>query len=99
MIQDSTTPPIIIIQGDHGAINAPPNKRLNILNAYYFPGGAASGLYESISPVNTFRVLFNQYFGGQIKLLKDTSYFSDYSQPYEYTVVPNQRQNCSSGGN
>jgi hypothetical protein len=49
--------------------------RCYILNAYYLPGVDASQvLYPSISPVNTFRVIFNLYFGTHFPLLRDQFY-------------------------
>jgi hypothetical protein len=86
--------PVIVIQGDHGAAQATIDTRMDILNAYYLPGGGASALYPSISPVNTFRVIFNQYFGGQYPLLQDVSYLSGYDAPYAFQVVPNIRPGC-----
>jgi len=56
-----------------------------ILNAYHLPGDGNSQLYDSISPVNTFRVIFNQYFGADLKLLEDRSYYSPPNQPLELT--------------
>ena len=95
LITKSEIPPVIIIQADHGAIHSPPAKRLNILNAYFLPNHEDS-LYKSISPVNSFRVVFDDYFGGKLKLLNDVSYFSIYQTPYEYTVIPNTRPGCES---
>ena len=48
-----------------------------ILNAYYFPEDGDKLLYDSITPVNTFRILFNYYFGQNFILLDDISYTSD----------------------
>ena len=45
-----------------------------ILNAYYLPGIGQGDLYPTISPVNSFRVVFNQYFGGKFPLLPDLSF-------------------------
>jgi len=94
IINQSPTEPIIILQGDHGAINAYPNDRMNILNAYYLPIGGSYQLYENITPVNTFRVILNHYFGGDLELLEDTSYFSVYNRPYELTPIPELRPGC-----
>jgi hypothetical protein len=48
--------------------------KFGILNAIYFPNGDYSALYETITPVNTFRVVFNQYFGQDVPLLPDSSH-------------------------
>jgi hypothetical protein len=48
--------------------------RCRILNAYYLPGVDRSVLYESISPVNTFRLIFNLYFGTNFELRGDRTY-------------------------
>ncbi len=42
-----------------------------ILNAYYFPGVPHNRLYPSITPVNSFRLLFNLYFNAKFPLLSD----------------------------
>jgi hypothetical protein len=94
IIARSKTAPIIIIQGDHGAVLDDPQRRMTILNAYYLPEGGAQSLYEAISPVNTFRVIFNVYFGLQAPLLDDISYYSTYEEPYNYMVVENTRPGC-----
>lgn len=46
-------------------------ERSSILNVYYFPDNGDKMLYESISPVNTFRALLKYYFNYPIELLKD----------------------------
>jgi len=48
-----------------------------IFNAYYFPDGGDKLLYDSITPVNTFRVLFNYYFDQGLEILEDVSYTVD----------------------
>lgn len=46
-----------------------------IFNAYYLPGSSKNQLlYDSITPVNTFRTIFNQYFGTDFKILDDRNY-------------------------
>jgi len=52
-------------------------ERMGILNAYYFPDQNYKELYQQITPVNTFRLILRQYFGQDIELLPDHSYFSD----------------------
>ena len=45
-----------------------------ILNAMDFPGVDTKVFSPSISPVNTFRVLFNLYFRARYSLLPDRTY-------------------------
>ena len=90
IINDSKNPPIIIIQGDHGPGYSSNSDRMAILNAYYFPN-ESSLLYDNITPVNTFRVIFNDYFQGNFELLQDDSFFSRYNTPFEFEIIPN---NC-----
>ncbi len=73
LIERSARPPIIIVQGDHSYIRGP--RRIRILNAYYLPGGGDL-VYPAITPVNTFRLIFEQYFGDDYELLEDISYIS-----------------------
>jgi hypothetical protein len=87
IIKNSKTPPVIILQGDHGWVYDP-NLRTFILNAYYIPGKDPSAVYPSITPVNSFRMLFDQYFGGDYAMLKDTSYYSVKPGPYKFLEIP-----------
>ena len=45
------------------------------LNAYYLPGEGGEPLYESITPVNTFRIIFNSYFNTDYDLLENKMYW------------------------
>jgi hypothetical protein len=63
------------------------HERMRILNAYYFPGGRYEGLYDSISPVNSFRVVLSTYFGARLPLLPDRNYFSTSSDSYRFIDV------------
>ncbi len=83
--------PIIIVQSDHGPqanIDKWPyseaylKERFGIVNAYFLPGVTKECLYNNISPVNSFRVVFNQYFQAHLPLLPDTSYYAPLNPPY-----------------
>ncbi|HJS17968.1 MAG TPA: hypothetical protein VJ785_04425 [Anaerolineales bacterium] len=92
ILETSPKQPIIIIQGDHGP--APfdvPERRMKILNAYYFPDDT-EGLYPTITPVNTFRLILNKYFLQDVPMLEDRSLFSEYDVPYNYQEIPNDCQ-------
>jgi hypothetical protein len=87
ILSKSKTPPIIILQGDHGPWIQPNPQHFFILNAYYLPGHGDE-LYPSISPVNSFRFIFNNYFGGKYDMLDDVSYYSPVPKLYNFSQVP-----------
>lgn len=87
ILANSKQPPIIIVQGDHGV---DPKRSLE-LNAYYLPGSGSSKLYPQITPVNTFRLIFNEYFGGKFDLLPDINYSSIGQAPFDFTITQDNR--------
>ena len=73
-----TRPLVLIIEGDHGNRYAEwgrsiREKQFMNLNTYYFSDKNYSMLYDSISPVNSFRVVLNKYFQAGLPLLKDST--------------------------
>ncbi len=96
ILQKSKTPPVIILQGDHGsglllnwdsAKKTCKRERTAILNAYYLPGKQYEQLYETITPVNSFRVTLNAVFNAGLPLLEDRSYYSAWRTPYQMVDV------------
>ena len=70
------------------ATDAEIQQKFRILNAYYLPGVDSSALYPTITPVNSFRLVFDLYFGTELGLLPDKSYaYVDYSHPYQFLDV------------
>lgn len=88
---------VIVLQSDHGSAfladdwSNPSsefvNERAKILNAILLKGPGRELLYPGISSVNTFPVIFNSIFGENFELLKDSTYFSSYEQPYNFNNV------------
>lgn len=95
-------PPVIVIQGDEGpypprtqphefdwetATNEEFSEKMRILNAIYAPG-CEDRLYASMTPVNTFRILLNCYFGTHLEPLPDRSYsYRDQARLYDFFDV------------
>ncbi|HEB12089.1 MAG TPA: hypothetical protein ENI11_00215 [Actinobacteria bacterium] len=103
ILSKSEIPPIIVLQADHGSASILDGKsgwenpssdgikeRMRILNAYYLPEGGDRLVYDSITPVNTFRAILNHYFKTNYELLGDKSYFSTYERPYDFSNVTKQ---------
>lgn len=82
--KNNKTNSVIIVSGDHGYRNINGEKGYMIFdnfNSLYFPDGDYSQLYQSMSPVNTFRVIVNKYFKANLPILKDSSIFIPYTLP------------------
>jgi hypothetical protein len=96
ILASSDRTPIIIVHGDHGpgsrySTNNLENtdlvERYSIFYAALLPGGGNADLYDTVSPVNGFRIVFNRYLGTDFPLLEDRSYYNRFLYPYAYTRV------------
>lgn len=92
-IQDSDRSSVIIIQADHGPrmgfgtnpsaevrpedVNLRFQEAYSILNAIYLPEDLNPEFYSSMTPVNTFRLIFNEMFDARLNLEPDDSYFEE----------------------
>jgi hypothetical protein len=85
ILNNSMVEPIIIIQGDHGWEE---QHRMVILNAYHLPGQGSQRVYDTITPVNTFRIIFDTYFGTTYGLVEDKSFFSNEELQFGFKQVP-----------
>jgi hypothetical protein len=91
--------PIIIIQADEGPYEGAPStwiprpsreldRKFPIIAAYYLPGKGDGGLPQDLTPVNTFRVVFNLYFGADLEILPSRNYvFRSLNRLYDFTDV------------
>ena len=90
---------VIIIQSDHGPAfleddmeNPSPGflkERSEIFNAIYINNSSSNNknLYPEISSVNTFRAVFNTLFNEDFKILKDSTFYSTYKNPYDFINI------------
>jgi hypothetical protein len=107
ILANSPEPPVIILQSDHGSGIGLDTKsleatdlreRMSILSAYYLPDAGDAPLYQSISPVNSFRVVLNAYFGAGLDLLPDRSYFSTWDDPFQFIDVTDRVRPTAEAG-
>ena len=101
ILLESNFPPIIILQGDHGTYTLLQKyggnwdnlsgesitEMMSVLNAYYLPDQNTDLIYDSITPVNSFRLILNAYFNANYEILDDKSYLGNYEHPYNFTDV------------
>lgn len=103
IIKNSENSPIIILQSDHGPASIfgkrddwlknyseeGAKERSSILYAIYFPDKDYKNLYSSITPVNTFRIIFNKYFNENLKILPDKTFYNSYEEIYGFKDITN----------
>jgi hypothetical protein len=71
---------LIIVQGDHGFRDFTGGPKLHEVyfknySAFYFPDKDYTTLYDTLSNINTFPLIFNKYFNTHIPLQKDSTIF------------------------
>lgn len=91
--------PVIVIQADEGPYSGliPDNatrvtikklkQKMFVMNAFYLPAVPNPPLYRTLSSVNTFRLIFNLYFGTDYPLLPDRSFVFIYRNLYKFLDV------------
>jgi hypothetical protein len=99
LVKISTTPPIIILQGDHGSreyldqdslAKSDVREAFRNLNAFLVPPQVRKNLYASITPVNSFRMILDGLFGANYARMPDVSYYSTWDQPFDDVDVTKQ---------
>jgi hypothetical protein len=84
LLMSSKTPPIIILQADHGpgmltdfrsSTDTCLKERFSVFAAYYLPDVDPIAIPNDITPVNIFRIIFNNYFQADLPLLKNAHYY------------------------
>ncbi len=63
------------------------HERFSNINYILLPDKNKNSLYNTMTPVNTFRVLFNDYFNTNFEILEDRVFFSSYHKPYNFIDV------------
>jgi hypothetical protein len=92
----SASPPVIILQADHGpgsmldwesADKTNTHERLSAFTAHYWPWQSYAGLYDAVTPVNSLRAMLREILGEPFPELEDRSYFSTWWSPFDFIVV------------
>ena len=95
-----TRPTVIMLHGDHGPgmgldwDNLPASdirERLGILAAVCLPDGDYTGLTDTTSPVNLYRLVFSRYFGADLPQLPNRTFVTDWQHLYTHTEVDQDR--------
>jgi hypothetical protein len=94
----ASTPPVILLQADHGhgrlgriapGLDAVAPwqvaERRAVFAAYALPGVPADEVSDSITPVNIVRLMLRHYFSADLPNRPDVTYWSGWTRPYRFT--------------
>jgi hypothetical protein len=104
ILGESSRPLVIVLQSDHGdelfLDYEQPDElgvhvRSAILNTIYFSDGEYSQLYPTLTPVNTFRVVLNHWFGTTYPDLPDRVFFHEHPLSTARNEIPEFIDACS----
>ena len=89
ILESSETPPVIILQADHGSNEVPGTpQHVAIFNAILVRPECRDLLYPTMTPVNTFRVVFNCYFDAGLPIVRDEVFWSNWPRYADYEFHP-----------
>ena len=104
VLRKASRPVIIVLQSDHGdeffLDYEKPDElgvhvRSAILNTIYFSDGEYNQLYPTLTPVNTFRVVINHWFGTNYPDLPDRVFFHEHPLSTPRNEIPEFIDACS----
>ena len=98
ILERSTVPPIILLQGDHGTSTlgatgyddpadvpaAAARERLGAFGAYYLPAGGSKEFGDTVTVVNVLGNVLRYYFDADLPRSGDDQYMSPADFPYEF---------------
>lgn len=101
LLQHSSVPPIILLQGDHGTNSlrysdaksaeavspAQARERFGAFGAYYLPQDGGRLFTDTVTIVNVFQKVLSYYFGAEIPAAPDGLYMSLERTPYDFVAV------------
>tara|TARA_Y100000590_G_scaffold290537_1_gene327042 strand:- start:1384 stop:2922 length:1539 start_codon:yes stop_codon:yes gene_type:complete len=90
-------PPIIVIHSDHGSgefqkdiykqTDESMQERFSNLVTILVPDAKNNIFYDTITPVNIFRIILNEKFEEEFSILEDRMYSYDYEPPWKFVDV------------
>lgn len=104
LLRTSKTPPIILLQGDHGTklLGAPEyaavdeipaaaaRERLGAFGAYYLPDGGRAAFGDTVTAANVLGNVLRYYFGARLPPAGDELYLSTGDDPFTLKRVDEQ---------